>query len=32
MSNYWRCKACGSPMSTKEYERVGGFCMECRNE
>ena len=28
----WRCKSCGMIMSTKEIERYGGFCNECRNE
>jgi len=28
----WRCKACGYPMMTKEYEKEGGFCQECRLE
>ena len=28
----WRCKSCGMVMSTKEIEKYGGFCYECRND
>ncbi len=30
--DYWRCKGCGYPMTTKAYELDGGFCSECRLE
>jgi rubrerythrin len=32
MTDYWRCKVCGYPMTTKDYELNGGDCEECRNE
>ena len=28
----WRCKSCGMIMSTREIEKYGGFCNECRND
>jgi rubrerythrin len=32
MTDYWRCKVCGYPMTTKSYELDGGYCQDCRNE
>ena len=32
VTDYWRCKICGYPMTTKRYEMDGGYCQECRNE
>ena len=26
---FWRCKICGYPMGTVEYESTNGFCKEC---
>ena len=31
-SDYWRCKGCGAVLSTKDIEKHGSFCWECRNE